>query len=69
MTAGAVLEVFLFDFDGDLYGRHMEVEFIGFVRADAKFADATALQEQMGKDVERARQMLAAAPGNPGDEG
>ncbi len=34
----AVLEVFLFDFDGDLYGRQIEVEFIGFVRADAKFA-------------------------------
>jgi riboflavin kinase/FMN adenylyltransferase len=68
----AVLEVFLFDFDGDLYGRQIEVEFIGFVRADAKFANATALQEQMGKDVERARQILGAAstkpaPAKPGD--
>ena len=62
----AVLEVFLFDFDGDLYGRQIEVEFIGFVRADAKFASAAALQEQMGKDVERARQMLGLAPVKPG---
>ena len=61
--------MFLFDFDGDLYGRQIEVEFIGFVRADAKFANATALQEQMGKDVERARQMLGAAPAKPGDGG
>ncbi len=62
----AVLEVFLLDFDGNLYGRQIEVEFIGFVRADAKFANATALQEQMGKDVERARQLLGAAPAKPG---
>jgi riboflavin kinase / FMN adenylyltransferase len=61
----AVLEVFLFDFDGDLYGRPIEVEFIGFVRADAKFASAAALQEQMARDCERARQILAAAPVQP----
>ena len=69
----AVLEVFLFDFDGDLYGRQIEVEFIDFVRADAKFAIAAALQEQMAKDCDRAREMLAAAPAaawsQPGDEG
>ena len=57
--------MFLFDFDGDLYGRQIEVEFIGFVRADAKFASAAALQEQMARDCERARQMLAAAPAAP----
>jgi riboflavin kinase/FMN adenylyltransferase len=61
----AVLEVFLFDFYGDLYGRQMEAEFIGFVRADAKFASAEALQEQMARDVARAREMLAAAPVAP----
>ena len=32
-----VLEVFLFDFEGDLYGRDIEVEFIDFIRADRKF--------------------------------
>jgi riboflavin kinase/FMN adenylyltransferase len=61
----AVLEVFLFDFDGDLYGRAIEVEFIGFVRADAKFASAAALQEQIARDVARAREILAAAPAAP----
>ena len=44
----------------------IEVEFIGFVRADAKFASAAALQEQMARDVERAREILAAAPAAPG---
>jgi len=61
----AVLEVFLFEFAGDLYGRQMHVEFIGFVRADAKFGSAAALQEQMARDCERARQILAVAPAKP----
>jgi riboflavin kinase/FMN adenylyltransferase len=61
----AVLEVFLFDFDGDLYGRSIEVEFIGFVRADAKFASAAALQDQIARDCARAQEILAAAPAAP----
>ena len=61
----AVLEVFLFEFAGDLYGRQMHVEFIGFVRADAKFGSAAALQEQMARDCEHARQILAVAPAKP----
>ena len=38
-----VLEVFLFDFDGDLYGREIEVEFIDFIRPDRRFDDAACL--------------------------
>ena len=60
-----ILEVFLFDFDGDLYGREIEVEFIDFVRADAKFASVEALQAQMAKDCARAREILEAAPAKP----
>ncbi len=56
-----VLEVFLFDFDGDLYGREIEVEFIGFVRPDQRFPDMDALIVQMDKDCARAREMLAEA--------
>jgi riboflavin kinase/FMN adenylyltransferase len=56
-----VLEVFLFDFDGDLYGREIEVEFIGFVRPDQRFPDMDALIVQMEKDCQRAREILAAA--------
>ena len=36
-----VLEVFLFDFDGDLYGREIEVEFVDHIRADRKFDTPT----------------------------
>jgi riboflavin kinase/FMN adenylyltransferase len=55
-----VLEVFLFDFDDDLYGKTIEVEFVDFIRPDRKFDSSDALVEQMQKDVARARDILAA---------
>jgi riboflavin kinase / FMN adenylyltransferase len=51
----AVLETFLLDFDGDLYGKTIELEFVAFVRGDRKFESAAALVEQMNKDVAKAR--------------
>jgi riboflavin kinase / FMN adenylyltransferase len=60
-----ILEVFLFDFDGDLYGREIEVEFIDFVRADAKFTSVEALQAQMDRDCARAREIVAATGDTP----
>jgi riboflavin kinase/FMN adenylyltransferase len=60
-----VLEVFLFDFDGDIYGREMSVEFIGFVRPDQRFRDMAALTEQMHRDCARAREILSKAPREP----
>ncbi len=62
-----VLEVFLFDFDGDLYGRAIEVEFIDFVRGDRKFASSGELVAQMQVDCARAQEILAAAPATPAD--
>ncbi len=60
-----VLELFLFDFDGNLYGREIEVEFIDFVRPDAKFASIEALKAQMAEDCAQARAILAVAPPEP----
>jgi riboflavin kinase/FMN adenylyltransferase len=57
-----VLEVFLLDFDGDLYGREIEVEFVDFIRADRKFDSSAALINQMQADCERVRDILAAGP-------
>ena len=54
-----VLEVFLFDFDRDLYGHEMEVEFVDFIRADRKFSSAEELVQQMNEDVALARAILA----------
>ena len=60
-----ILEVFLIDFHGDLYGREIEVEFIDFVRKDAKFQSVESLKEQMAKDVTRTRVILREAPEQP----
>ncbi len=54
-----VLEVFLLDFDGDLYGQDIAVEFIGFIRDDRKFDTPQALVAQMDEDVAKVRSVLA----------
>jgi riboflavin kinase/FMN adenylyltransferase len=60
-----VLEVFLFGFDGDLYGREIGVTFIDFIRADRKFDSSEALIKQMQADCAQARRILAQAPPRP----
>jgi riboflavin kinase/FMN adenylyltransferase len=57
-----LLEVFLFDFKGDLYGQALDVAFIGFIRDELKFDSIEALVRQMDDDSARARAALAAAP-------
>jgi riboflavin kinase/FMN adenylyltransferase len=57
-----LLEVFLFDFKGDLYGRRLDVAFIAFLREELKFDGVDALIRQMDDDSARARAALAAAP-------
>lgn len=54
-----LLEVYVLDFDGDLYGKVVEVAFIGFVRPEAKFDSVEALVARMTIDVEEARKLLA----------
>jgi riboflavin kinase/FMN adenylyltransferase len=56
----ALLEAFLFDFSGDLYDETIEVLFIGWIRAEAKFASAAALTAQMQRDEARAKEILRA---------
>ena len=50
-----VLEVFLLDFDGDLYGREIAVEFIDFIRGDRRFDGIEALQGADGAGLRRGR--------------
>ena len=60
--SGAVLlEVFLFDFSGDLYGRSIDVAFIDWIREEAVFASVEELTRQMQDDARRARAALARA--------
>jgi riboflavin kinase/FMN adenylyltransferase len=61
--SGAVLlEVFLFDFAGDLYGRDIDVAFIAWLRAEEKFASVDDLIRQMQDDARRAREALSRQP-------
>jgi riboflavin kinase/FMN adenylyltransferase len=58
-----LLEIFLFDFKGDLYGAALDVAFIAFIRDELKFDGADALVRQMDDDSAKARAALAAASG------
>jgi riboflavin kinase/FMN adenylyltransferase len=58
-----LLEIFLFDFSGDLYGREIDVAFLGWLRGEAKFDNAEALTRQMQADAAQARDVLAREPG------
>ncbi len=53
-----VLELHLFDFEGDLYGRDVEVTFREFLRPEQKFADLDALKAQIACDAAKAREVL-----------
>ncbi len=54
------LETYLFDFRGDLYGQHLSVGFVEFLRPELKFGGLPALIAQMEEDCARARAVLAA---------
>ena len=58
--SGAVLlEIFVFDFSGDLYGANIDVAFMAWLRDEAMFASATDLMRQMKEDSRLAREALA----------
>ncbi|MGA2043917.1 MAG: bifunctional riboflavin kinase/FAD synthetase [Roseiarcus sp.] len=61
-----LLETFLFDFDGDLYGRVIEVAFVARIRDEAKFDSLDALAAEMARDKGRAREILARRKGAAG---
>jgi riboflavin kinase/FMN adenylyltransferase len=58
-----LLEVFLFDFSEDLYGKTLDVAFMGWIRPELKFDSAEALVARMNEDCRLARAALARAPG------
>ncbi len=58
----ALLEVFLFDFSGDIYGEIVEVAFIAWIRPELKFDSIAALVERMKDDSAQARAALARRP-------
>ncbi|KQV68248.1 bifunctional riboflavin kinase/FAD synthetase [Rhizobium sp. Root1220] len=54
-----LLETFVFDFNGDLYGQICSVSFFGYLRPELKFDGLEPLVEQMNRDKEEARALLA----------
>ncbi|MBU2640679.1 MAG: bifunctional riboflavin kinase/FAD synthetase [Gammaproteobacteria bacterium] len=57
--AAPVLEVHLFDFDADIYGRRLRVDFLHKLRDEAKYPDLDTLVAQIGRDVDHAKHFLA----------
>lgn len=52
------VEAFLLDFDGELYGEQMAVDFVEFLRPQRAFPDEDALKVQIAADCDRVRQVL-----------
>ncbi|MEO7222944.1 MAG: bifunctional riboflavin kinase/FAD synthetase [Devosia sp.] len=52
-------ETYLFDFDADIYGRHLEIALIGHIRGQEKFGSLEELIAAMNRDSGRAREALA----------
>ncbi len=57
---GLLVEAFLIDFDGDLYGRTLRIAFISRLRGERRFAGVEELIAQMHRDVEAARELCAS---------
>jgi riboflavin kinase/FMN adenylyltransferase len=65
-----LLEVFVFDFNADLYGEEVAVSFVDWIRGEEKFSTIAELVAAIHRDVAAARAILAAAgPGSPLDAG
>jgi riboflavin kinase/FMN adenylyltransferase len=64
-----LLEIYVFDFSGSLYGEELAVTFVDWIRPELRFESVAALVGQMNGDVTAARAVLAAAgPGNALDQ-
>jgi len=60
------IESHLLDFDKDLYGSSIRLEFVEYLRPEARFESIPALIEQMYVDIQRTREVLKDATGTPG---
>jgi riboflavin kinase / FMN adenylyltransferase len=56
---GELIEAYLLDFDGDLYGAPLRLEFLARLRGERRFDTSEALVGQMHRDVERTREIVA----------
>jgi riboflavin kinase/FMN adenylyltransferase len=61
-NVGVLAEAHFFDFDGDLYGQHLRLEIVDFIRPEAKFASLDDLKTQIENDARQARAILGRTP-------
>jgi riboflavin kinase/FMN adenylyltransferase len=57
---GELIEAYILDFDGELYGHELRLDFIARLRGERRFQSANDLVEQMRRDVQRAREIAAS---------
>jgi riboflavin kinase/FMN adenylyltransferase len=62
--SGKVVETHLLNYEGDLYGEELKVEFVQKLRNEQRFASPRELKEQIGKDIQEAEMSLRAKRGN-----
>lgn len=55
---GLLVEAFLLDFDGDLYGRELRLQFVERIRGEKRFDTVEALVDQMGRDVDEIARLV-----------
>jgi riboflavin kinase / FMN adenylyltransferase len=60
---GVLIETYLIDFDGDLYGRELRIDFLQRLRGEKLFPSVETLTEQIAKDVQQAREICARNAG------
>jgi riboflavin kinase/FMN adenylyltransferase len=60
---GELIEAYMLDFDGDVYGKTLRIEFLERLRGERRFETPEALIEQMRRDVERTREVAQALAG------
>lgn len=61
-----VIEPYIMDFDQDLYGEQLTIEFLRYLRPEEKFASAEELVERIREDIHQAQEVFAHAPRTPG---
>ena len=60
---GELIEAFLIDWEGDIYGRRLQIEFVKRLRGERRFPSVDALIDQMGRDVKAARALVTSSAG------
>jgi riboflavin kinase / FMN adenylyltransferase len=61
---GELIEAYILDFEGDIYGSELRVDFLHRLRGERRFESPQALIEQMHRDVEHTREIAQAHPGS-----